>query len=155
MLRARLALAQNDPKTAIGDLRSVLRDEPNAIPVMLLLARAHLANGEPALAEETLRRAVDANPKDVAVRIDLAQTLVEVGKPDQAIPFIEDVLKQQPNNPDALQTQFKMALSSKDVPAAKSTADTLVASNPKIAVGYLDQGIVAELQQHLPEATRL
>jgi len=81
-----LELAQKDPKSAIVDLRSVLRDQPNSIGVMRALARAHLANGEPALAEETMRRALDANPKDPSVREDLAELLVNLGKPCKPSP---------------------------------------------------------------------
>ena len=98
ILRGNLALAQKDPKSAIVDLRAVLRDQPNAVGVMRTLARAHLANGEPALAEETMRRAADVNAKDLGARLDLAQLLAQIGKPDQAKPVIDELVALQPNS---------------------------------------------------------
>jgi tetratricopeptide (TPR) repeat protein len=155
ILRGTLALAQQDPKTAIADLRAVLRDQPNAIGVMRSLARAHLANGEAALAEETMRRAVDANATDAGARLDLAKLLIQLGKPEQAKPVVELLIKQQPNNIDALDAQFKIAVAEKDLAAAKAAADAIVATNPKLALGYYYQGAVAERAKRFEDAIRL
>jgi tetratricopeptide (TPR) repeat protein len=155
ILRGNLALAQKDPKTAIADLRSVLRDEPNAIGVMRTLARAHLANGEPALAEETMRRAVDANPTDAGARLDLAQLLIQLGKPSQAKPVVDELVKQQPNNIDALVAQIKIAAANKDLVSAKAAADAIVATNPKLGMGYYYQGATAETDKRFDDAIRL
>jgi tetratricopeptide (TPR) repeat protein len=155
ILRGDLSLSQKDPKSAIADLRSVLRDQPNAIGVMRTLARAHLANGEPALAEETMRRAVDANPKDAGARLDLAQLLAELGKPEQAKPVIDELVKQQPDNMTALETQFRIAAATGDKSEAQAAADAMVATHPKTALGYLHQGAVAESNQRLDDALRL
>jgi tetratricopeptide (TPR) repeat protein len=154
-LRADLALRQRDPKTAIADLRSVLRDQPNAVGVMRVLARAHLANGEPALAEETMRRAVDANPSDVTVRMDLAKLLIDLGKPEQAKPVVAELVRQQPNNLDALSAQFQISVASKDFDSAKLAADAIVATSPKLGIGYYYQGMLAEKEQRLDDAIRL
>ena len=100
---------------------------------MRTLARAHLANGEPALAEETMRRAVDANPKDAGARLDLAKLLSQLGKPEQAKPIIDELVKQQPDNMEALETQFKVAAATGDKSEAQAAADAMVATHPKLA----------------------
>jgi tetratricopeptide (TPR) repeat protein len=155
ILRGNLALAQKDPRTAIADLRSVLRDQPNAVGVMRTLARAHLANGEPALAEETMRRAVEANPKDAAAQLDLAQLLAQIGKPEQAKPVIDDLVKKQPGNRQALDLQFRVAVAVKDLVAAKSAADAIVATDPKAPLGYYYEGELAQADKHYEDAVRL
>ncbi len=155
IMRGNLALAQKDPRTAIADLRSVLRDQPNSVGIMRSLARAHLANGEPALAEETMRRAVEINPADTGARLDLAQLLNQLGKPDQAKPVIDALVKQHPDDVQALDLQFNVALATKDLVTAKAAADALVATQPKSALGLYYQGEIAETDKRLDEALRL
>jgi len=155
VLRGNLELERKDPKAAIVDLRAVLRDQPNAIPVMRTLARAHLANGEPALAEETMRRAVDVNAKDLGARLDLAQLLTQMGKSAQAKPVIDDLVKQEPNNLAALDTQFRVAAANNDIADAQSAADAIVALQPNSGLGYYYQGAAAESAKRPEDALRL
>jgi tetratricopeptide (TPR) repeat protein len=155
LLRGNIALSKSDPKSAIADLRSVLRDQPNAIGVLRVLARAHLANGEPALAQETMQRAVEANPKDPSVRLDLAQLLTELGKPEQAKPILADLVKEQPNSLPALDALFRASLATKDYETARSAADAMVATQPRTALGYLYQGMLAEEAKRSQDALRL
>jgi tetratricopeptide (TPR) repeat protein len=155
ILRGNLALAHKDPKSAIVDLRSVLRDQPNAVGVMRSLARAHLANGEPALAEETMRRALEANPRNPNVRVDLAELLTKLGKPEQAKPIIDELITQQPNNYAALDILFKVDTANKDLAGAKAAAAEMVALRPKESLGYYYQGSIAESEKRLDDATQL
>jgi tetratricopeptide (TPR) repeat protein len=155
ILRGDIELSRKDPKSAIADLRTVLRDQPNAIGVMRTLARAHLANGEPAIAEETMRRAVEASPKDASLRLDLAQLLAQMGKPDQAKPILADLVKDQPDNVPALDALFRVSAGLKDYDTARSAAQALVATQPKAGLGYLYEGMLAEEAKRNEEALRL
>jgi tetratricopeptide (TPR) repeat protein len=154
VMRGNLALQSKDPKSAIADLRSVLRDQPNSIGVMRTLARAHLANGEPELAEETMRRALEVNPKDSGARLDLAGLLVQLGKPAQAKPVVDELVKQEPGNLQALDLQFHADLATNDNVDAKTAADTILTLQPKEPVGSFYEGIVAEAQKRPEDALR-
>ena len=155
MVRGSIALARKDPRSAIADLRSVLRDQPNAVGVLRSLARAHLANGEPAIAEETMRRAVGDNPTNPALELDFAQLLMQLGKPEQARTIIAELVKQKPDSVEALDAQFRIAMASNDLATAKSSADAVAALRPKLAIGYMYQGIIAETEKRNDDALRL
>ncbi|HUO20771.1 MAG TPA: tetratricopeptide repeat protein [Steroidobacteraceae bacterium] len=156
ILRGNITLAEGkDPKAAIADLRIVLRDQPNALGVMRSLARAHVANGEPDLAAEILRRGVEANPKDPGVRLDLAQLMAETDGAVQAKPLIDQLAREQPRNPQVLDTQFKIAIATADMATARSAADALVALQPNSSTGYVYQGMLAEAGERPEEAAKL
>lgn len=155
LVRGSIALATKDPRAAIADLRAVLRDQPNAIGVLRSLARAHLANGEPAVAEETLRHAAEANPNNPALQLEFAQLLAQLGKTGEAKALIGNLVKQKPDSIEALDAQFRIASATKDFATAQSAADAIVALQPKLAVGYLYQGMIAEAGRHGEEALRL
>jgi len=154
-LRGNLSLARQDPRAAIADLRAVLRDQPNAIGVLRALARAHLANGEPAVAEETMRHAVEVNPKDATLQLDFAQLLAQLGKAEQAKTILAELVKQQPENANALDTQFRVAMTTKDYLTARSAAEAITAMRPKSAIGPLYQGMVAEAEKRTEDALRM
>jgi tetratricopeptide (TPR) repeat protein len=154
LLRGEVSLSKKDPRSAIADLRAVLRDQPNAVGVLRTLARAHLANGEPAIAEETLRSAVEANPQDTILRLDFVKLLAQLGKANQAKPLIEGLVKQKPDNLDALDAEFRICMQARDFATAKSAADAIVAIRPKLAVGYLYEGTIAEADKRNEDALR-
>lgn len=155
ILRADIAMLNKDPKSAIADLRTVLRDAPNAIGVQRTLARAHLANGEPAIAEETLRRALEGQPKDPDLRLDLGLLLGQLGRADQAKAILVDLVKDRPNDVKALDPLFRISVSAKDYDTARSAAESLVTVQPKSPVGYMYEGILAEEAKRTDEALRL
>jgi len=155
LIRGSISLSKQDPRAAIADLRAVLRDQPNAVGVLRSLARAHFANGEPAIAEETMRHAVEANPKNALLQLDFAELLSQLGKPEQAKAIIAELVKQKPDSFEALDAQFRIAMTMNDLATAKAAAAAVVALRPKLAVGYMYQGMIAEAEKRSEDALRL
>lgn len=144
IMRGNLALARGDAPGAIADLRAVLRDQPNAVPVMRALARAHLQNGENSLAEETLKAAAEANPTDRVLRVELAQLLAQTGRPEQARPMLEQVVSEAPNDVAALESLFRVQAALQDLAAASLTAESLQKARPDLPIGWFFAGMLHE-----------
>jgi tetratricopeptide (TPR) repeat protein len=154
VMRADLALASGDTNAAVTDLRAVLRDQPDAVPVRRALARAHLQAGDGGLAEETLRQAVQANPRDLLARLDLAQLLLHQGKPEAALPVIEQLVKDEPNNVAALEALYRVQAGARDLEAALATANSIQALQPKLPLGYYLAGLVQQGQRRSGDAAK-
>jgi tetratricopeptide (TPR) repeat protein len=155
VVRGNIALATQEPRTAISDLRAVLRDQPTAPGVLRALARAHLANGEPDIAEETMRHAFEWNPKDQGLQLDFVRLLAELGHPEEAQALVLDLVQKSPDNLDALGAEFRISVTLKDLVTASAAAEAIVALRPKLAVGYFYQGMLADARNHPDEALRL
>ena len=153
-LRASLELADDDARSAIGDLRAALRDQPTAAGPLRALARAHSLNGEPALAEEALRQAMDGNPKNGEVRIELAILLQQLGRPARALEVLEPFAKEHPADGRAQAEVFRAALAAKDRAAARAAADRTLAGDPRSALGHYFLGLLAEQDGRADEALR-
>jgi len=149
VLRANVALKHGDAATAITDLRSVLRDQPNSTALMRALARAHLQNNDTTLAEETLRDAVQTDPADVESRKLLAKLLLQNGKSEQARPFLEQLAAQNDKvDLEILDGLFKAQLTAKDYPAAQSTVDKTQQQYPQLATGWYYAALLSEAQKN-------
>jgi tetratricopeptide (TPR) repeat protein len=147
ILRSTIALARGETQAAINDMRAVLRDQPNAVPVMRMLSRAYQQNNEPDLAEETLRTAVQISPKDFQSRLDLAQTLMSAGKMDQAGALLEQLVRENPSSLPVQESLYRVQAASKRYSEALATAQTIEHTYPKMALGYYLTGLIDETEQ--------
>jgi len=143
-LNGEMALARSDPTTAIGDLRAVLRDQPQAIGIHRLLARAYLENGQPGLAEETLRAAIETAPADTSLRIELAQVLKQTQRVDQAISLLEDAVHNAPADAAVRETLVRTYLVKRDFAKARTGAEDLKILRPDSPAGFYLAGLAAE-----------
>jgi tetratricopeptide (TPR) repeat protein len=152
MLHGEMAMGKKDYITAIGDFRTILKDDPSADGATRLLARANLLNKQPDLAKDVLQKAIDNNPKDLQLRNDYIQLLAQVGDIKGAIDQLKEVLKISPNNFGALESLFKAHAVSHDWAAAKEIADQLKSTYPDKPHGYYFAGLVHQAQGKLAES---
>jgi tetratricopeptide (TPR) repeat protein len=153
-LRADIEMQRRNPNAAIADLRGVLRDQPQSVPVRRALARAFMANGDLALAEEMLRAAVEIAPTDTEVRIQLAQLLLQTDRVEQAIPLMEEAVRRSPTNVPARQQLVQAYMAKRDWAAARTAAEDLKTLQPNAAVGFYLSGVIAQAQNRLDDARR-
>jgi tetratricopeptide (TPR) repeat protein len=154
LLRSNISLAQSDVQAAITDLRAVLRDQPNSVPVMRTLAEAYRQNEEPDLAEQTLRTALQMAPKDFESSMQLAQILISAGKQDQAQPLLVQLAADNPGSVQVKEVLFQLQLAQKDYAAALLTAQNIQLVAPARALGLYLVGMVQELQLRDEEAEK-
>jgi tetratricopeptide (TPR) repeat protein len=145
VVRADIALRKHDPATAIGDLRAVLRDQPDSLPLERLLTRAYTAKGERALAEATLRSAMSAHATDVPTRLDLADLLARSSRQDQAATLLRDTARLLPQDPRPLIALARLDAQRGDVHGALEAYDHALNLAPAIpqltveAAGFEEQ----------------
>jgi tetratricopeptide (TPR) repeat protein len=149
ILRATLEMQADKPADAIGDLRAVLRDQPNSVPLQRSLAAAYVAKGEPALAEEALRAAMRVAPGDVAVRVELAQLLARMDRPAQGVTLLEDTVKFLPDNMPAREALIGAYLATGDLQGARTAAEEMKVRQPQSAAGFYYAGLVAAQEKRL------
>jgi tetratricopeptide (TPR) repeat protein len=152
--RASIAISKGDFKSAIGDYRSVLRDQPTAQAVMRDLAVAYQRDGEAEQAEDTLRAATEAGPRDLETRLAYAQLLMANRKNDQAMVVAQQLSKDFPDNLPSLELLLRIQSLQKQYEAAAATATKIQQIAPDRALGYFLAGLIEEARSKGEEARK-
>ncbi len=95
-------LKQNQAKPAIQVLQAVLKNEPQNLTVLNLLAVARGVSKDTAGARKTYEQVLEKNPSFTPAKLNLARLDRYEGKPEDARRRLLSVLKDQPKNLDAL-----------------------------------------------------
>ncbi|HYE34750.1 tetratricopeptide repeat protein [Methylocaldum sp.] len=102
LLQGRIALFRKDAQKAIAAFRSLLKDQPDSLEILNLLAAAHLLDGKPSLAQESLEKAVAANPDKFEAHKNLVEFLAAQKNYPLALEKINDFLKLKSKSLEAL-----------------------------------------------------
>ena len=78
---------------------------------------------------------MQASPRDLLARLDLAKLLLQQGKPEAALPVIEQLVKDEPNDIAALEALYRVQAGGEDLDAALKTANAIQALQPKLPLG--------------------
>ena len=139
MMRGRLAMLRKDYVAAINDFRSVLKDQPNSVRVLQLLASAHQAIGEKELARDMLARAIEAGPDNTASRLAMARLLGEDGDIDAALEQVDEILKRDAAQQKALEMKFELLARKGDMAGLEEVVRQMKESAPDKENGYIGE----------------
>jgi tetratricopeptide (TPR) repeat protein len=115
-----VALARGSLAEAVRAFETVVRINPRAVPAHMQLARIHLASREPAKAVTAAERASREQPRDPSAAALLVQGLRAQGNADRAAHELERSLSHSPYAPALLLEKGWLALSSRQMTAARS-----------------------------------
>lgn len=130
VLKGRLAMQAQDYDTAVGAFRTVLKDQPDSVPVLHLLAEAQLRKGDTELAGDNLRRAVEVAPQNADARIKYARFLIAKKDLARALEQIDYVLERDQANADAVAAKSELLAAKGDLAAVKDELAKLKEAAP-------------------------
>lgn len=134
LLKATLDIQQGRIDTAVADLRTVLKNEPDLVNGLVLLARAHLKNNAKELANKNYLRAVQIEPSNDKVAIEYANFLLTHKEINQAEAILMSLLEKVPNSLPALQAMARLKLSKGDWQSAHALAEQIKLNGGQQAV---------------------
>lgn len=128
--KGRLALGRSDFETAVASFRSALKDQPDSVQLLHLLAEAQLRKGDTELAGDSLSRAIEAAPLNVEARIRYARYLVTRKDLPRALEHLDFVLEKEPDNADAIAAKSEVLAAKGDLAAVKEQLNRLKKAAP-------------------------
>lgn len=134
-MRARLAIRDNDYDAAITDLRKAVRESPENVEVLQLLAAAHRRNGNRQLAGERLADAVEASGHATEPVLAYVNYLSREGKMPFAVQIVREALDKRPDDKDLLRALATMHLRSGNFIEAEEIGNRLKALDSTDTVG--------------------
>ncbi|HEY9746903.1 MAG TPA: tetratricopeptide repeat protein [Oculatellaceae cyanobacterium] len=95
--------AQGNTAAAIAHYRKAIQASPAYMPAYMAISDIFDKRGDGELAMAELRSAINVNPNFTAGRNRLGRLALSVDKPDQAMQYYREALRQNPKDPEAIQ----------------------------------------------------
>ena len=152
LVKAKIALVNKDIEQAIISLRTVVKDNPDNIEAYFLLAASHKANNEESQAVDTIARAYDNNRDNIKALLPLAKYHVQNKNTVEAERVIDDYLRLDADNYDALSIKSSILNGKKDFAEAYVLAEKMVSLYPEKENGYI-QSVPALLSNREADKT--
>jgi len=125
LLRANLRLAAKDSDGVISDLRIVLRDKPDSVEGMVVMAKAYVLKGEQEVAESFLHKALEVNPANINAIIPLVAARTERGDSERAEDLLVKAIKVDSTNSALTEMLVRVRVIEKDWVGAQFAIDEL------------------------------
>ncbi len=154
LARAQFAMSRKDFISAINDLRAALKDQPESVQVVSLLANAHRLNNEPALGRDVITSAIKLLPDNKELRLVQADYLQATGNASAALRELEEVIKQDPKFIRAYEVKAAFHIRAKEPAAAERTFAALKSALPDNPIGAYRLGLTFAAQNKFDLAVR-
>ncbi len=136
LTRARLSLSDGEIKDGISDLRVILKNDPESIVAMTLLAAAQELEGSEGLALDNYKKLMTLQAPDLAVLTSAARLAISSEQYQEAESYIRQALELEGDNASLVTNLVKLLVLKEDWDAARSFANRLVDSEKSRALGY-------------------
>jgi tetratricopeptide (TPR) repeat protein len=151
-----MALNAGDAATAIERLKTALEAEPDWLKAKLLYGRALLLDGqEQAAIDYTARIVGDSADPYPEARIDLALLYMSVGRNEDALSQVNQVILEQPGRADALRLMGLINFQMQNLDAASQDFEQLLATRRYTNDALFYLGRIADIRGELDKAIRL
>ncbi|MBS0182889.1 MAG: tetratricopeptide repeat protein [Nitrospira sp.] len=140
ILSGRMALTRRNGKDAVQAFRIVLHDQPDMAMGHYLLGQAYQLTGELNLAKESFEQAVVLYPDQVEAKRSLAVLDSKSGRYEQARARLDNLLKQRPDDLQALDMLMMVSLVTKHWLEAERTLQRLQAVAKESPFTYMAEG---------------
>ena len=149
LIRARLSLADSNIKDGISDLRVILKNDPESIIALTLLAGAQEFEGREGLALDNYKKLMTLQQPDLSILTSAARLAISSEQYQEAEGYIRQALELEGNNASLVTNLVKLLVLKEDWDAARSFAQRLVDSEKSKALGYfLMAGLDSRLEDN-------
>lgn len=135
-----LSVAKKDNKAAEQELLNAIKELPDSSNLRFALASMYEQIMNAGKASDTYREIISRygdQPEGLKARDRLAELLLREGKQGEADKLIEEVLKENPSDNDALLVKAKLLLIKRDAPGAIAALRVVLRDQPNLVDAYL------------------
>lgn len=147
LLNATISLNEKQYETAIGNLRIVLRNNPDSEAGYTLLGRAYYDSGSTELADDSYRRALDLNPGNLDAAIPVIQNLINNQDLERSDAILTRALQRTPNDVRLLSFLAQIKLMREDWQGTEKIASTIKNTDGGSAYSYFLSGRIFQGQE--------
>jgi tetratricopeptide (TPR) repeat protein len=145
--RARLAMAGRDWKAAIADLRAVLKNDPQSVTALTLLAAAQEQDGAVSLAMDNYQAILSLEGNNVGALYNLGRLHQKQGNAESAEFFLQSAMNNKPDNTEIIRllaaTKNKLGKHDEAIKLATQLAEsenTKVSAQGHFMLGAIELG---------------
>src|SRR5207249_4612135 len=126
------SLAKSSPDSIIRVANEILANDPNSMIALSNVAEAYKAKGDRDKFIEYSLRIYHADKSNATIGPAIINELAQAGSPDKALPIVDDLLKDNPGDPQMLRTKWLLQLGAHRYKDAYVTAEELAKADTSI-----------------------